>query len=255
MRRFFQRLIRTGFFSAFATAIYFTSTTARAQVVTTTPVVPAASQVAFSPWFMGGGGSYGGGTADGNFMFGMSQVIRAEGDYNLQTAQGMINYEEARSKYIENVNKWTQAYFQMREANQAYQIERAQRNRHSPETMALVAASDRPRRLDSDELDPVTGRISWPEGLMGERFAELRADIEHNFELRAWTSRSPGTAAKIHDDARLMTDLLREEIENMPAREFIEARKFIDALDYAVMPQRRAAAVPAPAPAEPPKAQ
>src|SRR5262245_38179645 len=79
------------------------------------------------PWFLGGA-SYGGGTADGNFLFGVAQVIRAEGDYNLQSTQGMINFEIARSKYIENANKWTQAYFQMREANQAFQVQKRERN-------------------------------------------------------------------------------------------------------------------------------
>ena len=48
---------------------------------------------------------------------GLAQVIRAEGQYNALTAQGMVSFEEARSKYIDNVNRWTQAYFQMREAN------------------------------------------------------------------------------------------------------------------------------------------
>src|SRR5579864_4705961 len=61
MRCFVRPLIQMGLSSVLAAAVCFTSTTARAQVVTTTPVVPAASQVAFSPWFMGGGGSYGGG--------------------------------------------------------------------------------------------------------------------------------------------------------------------------------------------------
>src|SRR5260370_31821737 len=103
-------------------------------------------------------------------MFGAAQVIRAEGDYNLETSQGMINFEIARSKYIENTNKWTQAYFQMREANQAFQIQNRERNRHSAETLAQVAASDLPRRLSSDELDPVTGRITWPEALLDDQY-------------------------------------------------------------------------------------
>ncbi|MGE5193869.1 MAG: hypothetical protein ACM3U2_15345 [Deltaproteobacteria bacterium] len=211
---------------------------ARAQV--------AVTPVAVSPWFVGGA-SYGGGTVEGNFLFGAAQVIRAEGDYNLQTTQAMINYEIARSKYIENANKWTQAYFQMREANQAFQIQKMERNRHSPETLAQVAASELPRRLSSDELDPVTGKITWPEVLMDDQYASLRIDLEHQFGLRAWTSRTAGTAAQIHDDTRIMMDILRSNIENMPASDFIAARKFIDALDYAVVTPRRPVQPPEPA--------
>jgi hypothetical protein len=210
----------------------------------------ACAQVTFGPvgvgpWFLGGA-SYGGGTAEGNFLFGAAQVIRAEGDYNLQTSQGMINFEIARSKYIENTNKWTQAYFQMREANQAFKIQARERNRHSAETLAQVAASDLPRRLSSDELDPVTGRITWPEALLDDQYAALRTDLEQQFELRAWTSGSAGTAAKIHDDTRNMVALLRSNIDQMPANDFIAARKFIDSLDYAVVARRRPAPPPEP---------
>src|SRR5438309_202192 len=168
-----------------------------------------AQVVAVSPW-VAGGGSYGGGTPAGNYFSGLAQVIRAEGDYNLETAQGLINYEEARSKYIENTNKWTQAYFQMREANQAYQIQRFESNKHSAETLAMVAASELPRKLDSAELDTVTGRITWPEVLLNdEDFAALRAEMEHLFEVRAWTSRTNGTAVKIREVAREMSEVLR----------------------------------------------
>jgi hypothetical protein len=202
--------------------------------------------VGVGPWVLGGG-SYGGGTADGNFLFGVSQVIRAEGDYNLQTSQGLVNFEIARSKYIENVNKWTQAYFQMREANQAFQIQARERNRHSAEALAQAAASDLPRRLNSDELDPVTGRVAWPEALMDELYAPLRTDLEQLFALRARTTGTVATAAKIHADLRDMLAILRSNIDSLPANDFIAARKFIDALDYVVVARPR----PVPAPPEP----
>ncbi len=210
------------------------SSNAQAQVVS-----------AWSPFSFGGGGSYGGGTADGNYLSGWSQVIRSEGDYNLSTSQGLINYEEARAKYIDNTNKWTQAYFQMREANQAYQIQNAQRNRRTPEAISQAAASELPRKLGSRELDPVTGRIAWPEALMDEQYATLRSDLENLFDARARTKRTPATSVKIRDDARLMLELLRENIQRMPANDFIAARKFILALDYAVVtPGKTAASTP-----------
>src|SRR5258708_3608725 len=95
----------------------------------------ADAQVAISPWFVGGG-NFGGGTVEGNALMGMAQVIRAEGDYNLETAQGMVSFEQARSKYIDNANKWTQAYYQMREAHDAYLIHKAERSKWSPEALA-----------------------------------------------------------------------------------------------------------------------
>jgi len=55
-------------------------------------------------------------------------------------------------------------------------------------------------------------------------------------------SGSPGIRTRIRDDARLMMNKLRENIKSMPASEFIAARKFIDALDYAVIAPGMAAA-------------
>jgi hypothetical protein len=227
----------------------FASAHAEAQMTMT------AGGVGVGPWWGGGGGgSYGGGTADGNYLSGLSQVIQSQGEYNLSTSKGLINYEDARAKYIDNVNRWTQAYFQMREANQAYQIQNAQRNRHTPEAIAQAAASELPRKLSSRELDAVTGRITWPEALMDEQFADLRNDIENLFDARARTKRALATSVKIRDDARLMMDLLRENIELMPANDFIAARKFILALDYAVITPGKAAAstLPSPRTPEPP---
>jgi hypothetical protein len=208
----------------------------------------AQAQIAISPWFVGGG-SYGGGTADGNFMFGAAQVIRAQGDYNALTTQGMINFEMARSGYIDNAVKWSQFYSRMREANEVYKRQKLEQNRHSPEVLAKVAASDVPRALNSDELDAVTGRINWPEVLMDDQYAALRSDLEHLFQLRAWTTtRTTVTGLKIHEDTRQLLELLRRNIENMPASDYIAARKFIDALDYSANGRARPSEPPAPDP-------
>lgn len=182
------------------------------------------------PWFGGGYGFYGGGTAAGNYFMGMAQVIRAEGEYNAMTSQGMINYEEARSKYIDNINRWTQAYFQMREANDSYQRQKFERNKHSRETLAMAAAAELPPPLSSSDVDPVSGRINWPEPLLEPEYADLRNDLEQVFALRATTGRSTGTAARIREDARQLVDALRGNIETMSANEFVAARKFVDAL-------------------------
>jgi hypothetical protein len=195
----------------------------------------ADAQVAISPWFAGAG-NYGGGTVAGNYLSGLSQVIRAQGDYNVQTSTGLINYEEARSRYIENANKWTQAYFQMREANQAYQIQMRERNKHSPEALAKAAEVS---RLGSDDLDSVTGKLHWPDALAGDEYAPFRTDIDHFFELRAVTSLRADAAAKIRAATQEMTEILRSNIENLTVADFVAARKFLDRLEAAVAVSRR----------------
>lgn len=235
--------------------IYRTSVVAGLLICGILGTTTAQAQIAGSPWFLGGGGygggSYGGGTADGNFMSGAAQVIRAEGEnYNL-TTQGMINYETARSSYIDNTAKWSSFYWRMREANENSKRQRLERDRHSPEVLTQVAASDIPRSLSSDELDVVSGKIYWPEALMAEQFSAMRLDLEHRFELIALTTRTPEMIAQVREETRTLKEMLRSNIETIPAADYVTARKFLDSLEYSVASRRRSAP-PSPPVARPP---
>jgi hypothetical protein len=180
-----------------------------------------------------GYGGYGGGTAAGNYMQGMSQVIRSQGEYNEQTTKAYINYEDARSKYIDNQKKWTETYFAMREQNQAKQAEKSERNRRSRESMEQVAHSAVPKPLSSEVLDPITGKISWPELLTGDEYAESRKKIESLLELRATTS-GGGAKQQLFEETQKMISTLKGNIQNLPSNTYISARKFLDRLLYTV---------------------
>lgn len=181
-----------------------------------------------------GYGGYGGGTAAGNYLNGMSSVIRSEGEYNLMTSAAGVNNEEARSRYLDNKKKWWDNYLQMSEQRSAIDAQRYAAAKHSPEALNVAAKSELPRALGPDMLDPVTGRITWPEVLQDSQFADQRKDIEQLFELRAKTSHSAGTGQKIRLATAKMSDMLRKEIQQIPANEYMAARKFLDSLDYAV---------------------
>jgi len=193
----------------------------------------ANAQVAISPFVVGGNGYYGGGTAEGNYLAGEAQVIRAEGEYNLLSAQAASYFEDARAKYIDNTNKWTQAYFEMREANQAFIAQKFARNKHSPKTLALAATSGL-RALSLDEFNPATGRIEWPKGLRGSDYGALRTELARLFELRARDGQMRSTDMQIQEDARKMASLLRGHVKNLPANDYIAARKFLDSLEYSI---------------------
>lgn len=182
----------------------------------------------------GWGGGWGGGTAYGNAAQGMSQMIRAQGEYNKDTAESYIKYEDARTKYIDNQKKWTETFFAMREQNQAKQAEKFEKNRHSAETLTLAARSGVPRPLSTEAFDPVTGRITWPDALMASDYAALREDVEHQLELRTTTSGGGQYAMKLREDIEKMIALLKSQIQNLPTHDYITARKFLDSLAYAV---------------------
>ena len=94
----------------------------------------AQAQFGFSPFGFGfGGGYYGGGTAEGNELMGMSTVIRSAGEYNYYTSMAGVNNEETRSRYLDNKKKWQENYFQMREQRSALDAQDRERARQSRE--------------------------------------------------------------------------------------------------------------------------
>lgn len=177
-----------------------------------------------------GGYGWGGGTPAGNYMQGMSQVIRSQGQYNEQTSRAMINYEDARTKYIDNQKKWTETYFAMRELNDSKQAEKRERNRHSPETLTLAARSSAPGPLSSEVLDPLTGKLHWPDVLQAPEYAGPRTRIEQLFEVRASTGVNNGHETFLA--TQQMIEILKSNIQTLPANSYIAARKFLDSLAY-----------------------
>jgi hypothetical protein len=190
--------------------------------------------IGYGMGYGGYGYGYGGGTVAGNYMNGMSNVIRAEGEYNALTSMAGVNNEEARSRYLDNKKKWQEIYRQSRESRDKRVAEQYARSKRSPEVLAAAAASVRPHKLSSEVLDPVTGQITWPEVLLDSEFAEQRKEIEQFLELRAMTSHTDETGEKIRAAAAKMSEILRKNIQNIAANEYMSGRRFLDSLAYAM---------------------
>lgn len=62
------------------------------------------------------GGGYAS-TAGQAAAYGLSDVIRSEGYANLQNSEAAKNWEDAKTKEIDNRQKWTNTYFDMRRTN------------------------------------------------------------------------------------------------------------------------------------------
>lgn len=135
--------------------------------------------------YRGGYRGYGAGsTAAGSAMAGMSDVISAKGNYNLNTSAAALNMTEAQSKEIQNREQYTNTYFQMRQENRAY---RAQESgpRPTEEQVARMAQQGVPQPVSSSQVDPLTGKISWPGPLQMGAFAQQRATVEQLLENRS----------------------------------------------------------------------
>jgi len=216
-----------------AAAIWF-SRDATAQVV---GAAVAGRHAFYRPYYggygYGGYGNYGGGTAAGNYLNGMSSVIASQGQYNALTSEAAINNEEARSKYIDNRKKWIANYQQMREEHDAIESQKMAKAKHSAESLNLAAKSGVPQKLGSQALDPVTGKITWPDVLQADEYAAQRKALEEMFELRAKTSHGAGSREKIRASVNELSSKLRGNIQKINGNEYMSARKFLDSLEYA----------------------
>src|SRR5262245_56305454 len=173
-----------------------------------------------------------GSTPAGAYGLGAAAVIRAQGAYDLQTSEAAINYEKARRLYMDNHKAAVQNYFALKELNQAKQAEERARKRRASETLAAAARVEKPDLLGPGALNPHTGRIVWPVALMDEKYAFLRAEMEQLMEDRATTSGGPASLAMVHRAVDDMVAVLQTDIRKLRSYEYIEARKFLERLDY-----------------------
>lgn len=186
-------------------------------------------------------GYYGGGypvythasTAGESYARGMADVVRSQGQANLNNSAAAINYSIARSNQIKNREAWTSTYFQMRDENRrARAAER--RPRATMEDLVRYAQAGKPKPLSPSELDVVSGAVRWPMVLQVDTFADGRAELEKIFASRA----SSGTMGfsdymKVRQVTTAMLADLQKHVRDIPPQEYLAAKQFLQSLAYA----------------------
>ncbi len=172
-------------------------------------------------------------TAGEGFARGIGDVIRAQGEYNLNSSQAAINLTEAKRREIEDRKQWTATYFAMREINR--QNREAERNRHrvNAEDWARYAQAGRPKLLANQELDALTGKIHWPILLTAQDFDAQRAELEKLFADRAY--HGVVTVDDLLAISRLTQEMiagLKDHVQEYPVPQYIAAKKFLESLAY-----------------------
>ena len=139
---------------------------------------------AYGQYYRGGGGGMGRATTPAQaYAYGVSSIVRSQGQYNLATAQAAIAAEQANQLAIQNRVNATKAYFEMRQINKDYQ--NSQRGQVSQQSMAAYYEHQKPRKLSPSQLDPVTGQIRWPVLLKDEAYQPYREQMQSIFTLWA----------------------------------------------------------------------
>lgn len=195
------------------------------------PAVPAGSTVtSYGGW---PGYSGGGGTAAGNAMNGMANVISAKGDYNLSTSAAAVNMTQAQKNEIQNRQQWTNTYFEMRQTNRAARAAEA----GPPPTMeqiARMAHDGVPKPLPPSQMDPVSGKLKWPDALQNDSFATQRGELEKLFATQAkYGALSYADQMKVRKTTDAMFGELKAQIKDMPPQDYVACRSFLQSLTYA----------------------
>ena len=193
----------------------------------------------YAPSYSGGGGGYwgwgggGGGTVAGSYLQGLSSVINAAGQANLANSAAANNWENAYSMDLNNRLQATNTYFEQRRINRdAVAEERGPRV--TAAELARFAKEAAPARLTASQLDPVTGEIGWPMPLRAANYDAARKNVDQLFASREMSAGAVGPAGyrRIHDAIEALRVQFARNISDYPPQVYVEARKFLDSLEY-----------------------
>jgi hypothetical protein len=169
-------------------------------------------------------------TVGESYARGYADVVRSAGMYNLTTSRAMINAEEARRQNFENRKLWTDTYFQMRRMNREY-TQAEKKPPASQEALVRFAQERAPARLNSVQLNPVTGELDWPGLLLDERYNQERAALDALFAKRHDTTRlSTAEVQQVREASDAMMSKLKETVRTAPPDEYLKARRFLESL-------------------------
>ena len=161
---------------------------------------------------------------------GMADMLRARGQAEESRAKAMIDYEDARSKYIDNKAKWTKTKLEWQRMGKAACQEHYAKKREAREKYLAAKNTSTTTRLNPSQLDPTNGKVSWPDALKDAKYASQRNELDELFVLRAHTGTTPDLSSRVHQAARKIQSQLKSDIRKIPANEYIAARKFLDGL-------------------------
>jgi hypothetical protein len=196
------------------------------------------TSVSMSPWvganvWGGMGGFHHASTAEEGALRGMADVTRSAGAANLMNSAAAKNWQDATRKYIENRQYGTETYFNMRDINRA--AREAERGpRPTREDLVRYSQARMPDRLSVSDLDPLTGDIGWPTVLRDDQYGQYRQALETLYAQRAAAGGylNEEQRAQVKQLTAGMQAELKANIRQYSANNYLQAKKFIEGLDF-----------------------
>ena len=179
-------------------------------------------------------GYYSPSTAGESLARGRADVIRSQGQYLLDSSQAASQFEDARSKNIDNRYKATQAYFDLRKMNREYRAAEAL-PKPTQEDLVRWAQAGAPKDLTSSELNPNNGELLWPLALTSNVFDENRKVVDLLMGERAkYGSLNFDQVQKVESNVATMKAGIKDRIKEYTPNNYLEAKKFLESLAYEI---------------------
>lgn len=193
-------------------------------------------QAGFRPWGWGGysyrGYGYHASTAAEGFGYGAAAMMQAAGEYNLNTSQAAINYEQAYRMSLESSVTRAETFFARRRINESNR-EAKQGPPPSRETLADRARQGAPERLSADQFEPAFGTLFWPAAFDDHQFAAQRNEIDR---LMADRDAQGGVGSAHYHEIVALTSAMRSELRGsifeMSPTEYVQAVNFLNSVAY-----------------------
>jgi hypothetical protein len=163
---------------------------------------------------------------------GYADVIRSQGMAAEAVSRAAINFQDARSAWLDNQLKWTRTYWARRRLGESEIAADQAKRREARDRYLAQKPSGAPPRLSASQLDPSTGAIAWPRALQQQAYADQRQRLEELVALRTHTTETYELSDAIYDAADQMRNELRQNMQGMNPNDYIAARKFLDSLAY-----------------------
>jgi hypothetical protein len=178
-------------------------------------------------------------TAAEGFLRGKAAVIQAHGNFELSKSQAEILRQQARWLDRENDLKQTAALIAQKKMWAEARLE-ARHERHNQRAAGLQFAAEKEAtvyrqayQLAPNDLDVITGTISWPATLQAAEFEAQRAGLDELFQHHfSYGDPQAETAAKIARSVDQLSRTLGRKIGSVPREQYVATQKFLRGLKY-----------------------
>lgn len=182
-------------------------------------------------WYGGWGGYTQAATPYSAAVRSQAQMTMAQGVAAQDYAKAAISTEQARSLYLDNEAK----FIELRRANRdAKDARLAQKKQEQKEQAALRPPPKRLTelysRLSSDQIDPVTGEIHWPDCLSDGDYGSDKKTVEDALRTQAQYGPNDRTSKTIYDAAHRMMLTLSGHYGSLGPENYAPCRRFLNSL-------------------------